>query len=316
MSISVFDYFVLESNNTELLKDIKEKIYEFAQSEVENSTRNKKILFAEDLCKLPEEEQTTDFHNNYYHVLIECSDTNVEVNTHGRRTNEFIYELMYELQRLMEDASYPLQKELIKSEMRASMDGGEYEFFINYTKDKDGNRFSYNEFVMQDIPLCDALKACGAFELNVGERWVGMEENFFVIMEKIAEEYKNDRTDMLFVMDNSHDEMNACYDPALVKVRINKNNGDYHLIGYLNQHVKYTEKGESLDLESYPLERIMSNFFEDQDIASIDDIYSVSAVDKVSMMSAVGHIYSTYGLTVHIVLGCELKQKMLVKKYL
>ena len=42
MSISIFDYFVLESNNTELLKDIKEKIYEFAQSEVENSTRNKK----------------------------------------------------------------------------------------------------------------------------------------------------------------------------------------------------------------------------------------------------------------------------------
>jgi hypothetical protein len=271
-------------------------------------------MFAEDLCKLPEEEQR-DFENEYYHVLIKSSDTNVEVNTHGRRTNEFIYELMYEMQRLMEDAGYSFQKELIKSEMNVSKDGGEYEFFIYYTKDKGGNRFSYDKFVMQNVPLCDALKTCGAFELNVGERWVGMEENFFVIMEKIAEEYKNDRTDMLFVMDNSHDEMNACYEPVLVKVRINKNNGDYHLIGYLNQYVKYTEKDESLDLESYPLERIMSDFFEDKDIATIDDIYSVSAVDKVSMMSSVGNIFSTYGLTVHIVLGCELKQKMLVKKY-
>ena len=304
MSISIFDYFVLESNNTELLKDIKEKIYEFAQSEVENSTRNKKIMFAEDLCKLPEEEQNG-FENKYYHVLIKSSDTNVEVNTHGRRTNEFIYELMYEMQRLMEDANYPLQKELIKSEMRASMDGGEYEFFINYTKDKDGNRFSYNEFVMQDIPLCDALKACGAFELNLGEKWFGMEENFFAIVQKIAEKTNDNYIDMLLIMAQSHDEIDGEKDPVLVKVRYNINEKLYEIIGYLNQSINFTKQGECLDMDSYPLCDIMDEFFSVEEMDT-ERVESVLEVDK----------RSNDNITRNIVLGCELKQKMLVKSFL
>ena len=314
MTIPVNGSFTIKSEEAYFISDIKAKIYELARAEFLGKHTNGRVIFEEDLDKLSNKE-SNEFYE-CYHVIIGNSDDELNVNTSEHyRLSDFIYTLIDEINRLIEDDSYPYRNELIKSEIDAYTGCGDYNLSMSYTKNRGNKFFEYDDFVMQDMPLCDALKACGAFELNVGERWVGMEENFFVIMEKIAEEYKNDRTDMLFVMDNSHDEMNACYEPVLVKVRINKNNGDYHLIGYLNQYVKYTEKGESLDLESYPLERIMSNFFEDQDIATIDDIYSVSAVDKVSMMSSVGNIFSTYGLTVHIVLGCELKQKMLVKKY-
>jgi hypothetical protein len=306
MPLSVYDSFDLESSNTELLKDIKEKIYEFAQSEIENSTAHKKIMFAEDLCKLRKKEQKV-FHDKYHYVLIECSNTNVNVNvkSHGSDTYGFIYELMHEMQRLMADASYPLQKELIESEISVSMEGGECDLYIDFAKEKGNKLFSYEEFVMQNVPLCDALKACGAFELNVGEEWVGMEENFFAIVRKIAEKNYDNYIDMLLIMAQSHDEIYEGNHPVLVKVRYNINEKLYEIIGYLNQSINFTKQGECLDMDSYPLCDIMDEFFWTEEMDT-ERVESVLEVDK----------RSNDNITRNIVLGCELKQKMLVKSFL